>query len=119
MNGQSLTGLKTPEADTDAVTKQYAESYADSLHKLFTVTVPAANWSAAAPHTQTVTLSGILATDTPHWSVVYAADTATALTEKEAFSLVDDLDTAANSLTFTCFDEKPPVDLTIQLEVNR
>ena len=116
MNGQPLTGLKAPEADNDAATKKYAESYADSLHKLFTAALPASGWSEAAPYTQSVVVEGILASDTPHYGVVYSEN---ALAEKEAFAMVDDLDTADGSLTFTCFVEKPEVDLTIQLEVNR
>lgn len=93
-----------------------AKSYADGLHKIFTVSVPASGWSASAPYTQTIAVEGILATDTPHWGVVYSDD---ALAEKEAFSVVDELDTAAGSVTFSCFEEKPGVDLTIQMEVNR
>lgn len=93
-----------------------AKGYADSLHKIFTVAVPASGWSASAPYTQTIAVEGILATDTPHWGVVYSD---AALAEKEAFSVVDELDTAAGSVTFTCFEEKPGVDLTIQMEVNR
>ena len=81
-----------------------------------TVQLTAAGWSAEAPYTQTVTLDGILATDQPHYGVVY---TAAWEAEKEAFAVVDDLDTAENSLTFTCYEEKPEADLTIQLEVNR
>jgi hypothetical protein len=119
MNGQPLTGLKAPEADNDAATKKYAKTYADSLHKLLTVNLPASGWSDSAPYTQSVAVEGILATDTPHYGVVYSADTATALAQKEAFAMVDDLDTADGSLTFTCFEEKPEVDLAIQLEVNR
>ena len=119
MNGQSLTGLKHPQSDNDAATKKYAESYADSLHKSFTVALAAQNWSEATPYRQTVAAAGILATDTPHWSVVYSADPDLALSEKEAFALVDDLDTEDGSLTFTCFEAVPEVDLNIQLEVNR
>ena len=93
-----------------------AKIYADSLHKIFTVAVPASGWSASAPYTQTIAVEGILATDTPHWGVVYSD---AALAEKEAFSVVDELDTAAGSVTFTCYEEKPGVDLTILMEVNR
>ena len=98
---------------------QGAKDYADSLRLLKTVTLPAGGWSAAAPYTQTVAVEGILATDTPHYGVVYSSAAATALAEKEAFSLLDDLDTANGSVTFTCFEEKPEVNLTVQMEVNR
>jgi hypothetical protein len=96
-----------------------AKNYADSLHLLANVELPASGWSEAAPYTQSVAVEGILATDTPHYGVVYSADTATALAQKEAFAMVDDLDTADGSVTFTCFEDKPAVDLTIQMEVNR
>ena len=119
MNNQPLTGLKAPEADNDAATKKYAEIYADSLHKPFTLNLPASGWSSSAPYKQTVAVEGILATDTPHYGVVYSSTAATALTEKEAFAMVDDLDTANGSVTFTCFEDKPAVNLTIQMEVNR
>ena len=34
MNGQALTGLKTPEADTDAATKKYVDSQSINREKL-------------------------------------------------------------------------------------
>ena len=119
MNGQALTGLKRPEADSDAATKKYAEDYSKSLHKFFDVDLPAVGWNDAAPYTQTIAVEGILETDRPHWGIVYSEDADTALAEKEAFALVDVLDTADGSVKFTCFEEKPEVDLTIQMEVNR
>ena len=96
-----------------------AKDYAGSLHKLLTVAVPASGWSASAPYTQTVSVSGILSSDTPHYGVAYSSNAETALAQKEAFAMVDDLDTSNGSVKFTCFEEKPEVDLTIQLEVNR
>ena len=123
MNGQKLNGIAAPEADDDAVNKKYAEEYAkdyaDSLHKLFSVNLPTSGWSASAPYTQTVSVSGILSSDTPHYGVDYSSNAETALAQKEAFAMVDDLDTSNGSVKFTCFEEKPEVDLTIQLEVNR
>lgn len=85
-----------------------------------TIVLPANGWSgAAAPYTQTVQVEGILETDQPHYGVIYSADSGTAKAEKEAFAMVDDLDTAAGSVVFTCFEEAPAINLTIQLEVNR
>ena len=84
------------------------------------VSLPSASWIGdAAPYTQTVAVAGILATDNPHYGVVYAADQETRLAQKEAFALVDVLETADGIAIFTCFEDKPTVDLEIQLEVNR
>ena len=98
---------------------QGAKDYADSLHFYKDVLLPASGWSASAPYKQTIAVDSILSSDTPHYGVVYSNNTETALAQKEAFALVDDLDTADGSVTFTCFEEKPEVDLTIQMEVNR
>jgi hypothetical protein len=119
MAGNKLTNVPDPEADGDAVNMGYVTSYADGRRLKATVSVTAAGWSAEAPYTQTVTVEGMLETDRPHYGVVYSADADTRLGEKEAFMLVDDLDSAAGSVTFTCFEDKPGIDLTIQLEVNR
>lgn len=123
MNGQVLTGLRTPAADSDAATKRYAESYAryiaDSRHKSAVVTLPAAGWSDEAPYTQSIPVDWILETDTPHFGVIYSDALETALAEKDAFACVDDLDTEEGSITFTCFEERPEADLTVRLEVNR
>lgn len=105
-----------------------AKDYSDSKHKLFTVTLTTEGWTGeAAPFTQTVAVEGVLETDKPHWGLVYSepeeGDELSALdlklAEKEAYALVDDLDTANGSVTFTCLEEKPEAALTIQMEVNR
>ena len=93
--------------------------YAADLHFTRQVSLPAGAWSAAAPYTMTVQVDGMKKTDTPHYGVVYSDDAAKRLLEKEAFGLIDDLQTDKNTVTFTCFEEKPAVKLTIQLEVNR
>ena len=54
----------------------------------------------------------------PHYGPVYSEDTETALAEKEAWMLVDDMDTADGSVTFTCFEEKPEINVTVQMEVH-
>ena len=116
MGGSRVTGLGEPEDAGDGATK----GYVDGKHFIATVSLPAAGWAGdAAPYTQTVAVPGILETDTPHYGVVYSGTAEEKASRKEGFSLVDDLDTAAGSVTFTCFEEKPAVDLTVQLEVNR
>ena len=94
-----------------------ADAFKGLLARRYTKTLLAAGWVGnEAPYTQTVAVDGILTTDCPHYGVAYTDAYAA---EKEAFALIDDLETADGSVTFTCFDEKPQVDLNIQLEVNR
>lgn len=92
---------------------------AKAVKKKYTATL-SATWSGtAAPFTQSVTVSGILASDTPHIVPVYSSDNATALQEKEAWNCVSKAVTSAGKITFTCFEEKPEVALSLQIEVIR
>jgi hypothetical protein len=115
MGSKRITNLGTPISTSEAVSK----GYVDAKHMIATVSLPASGWSGSAPYTQTVPVDGISKNDKPHWGVVYSDDVETKLAQKESFAVVDDLDTADGSVTFTCLEEKPEVDLTIQMEVNR
>ena len=111
--------LRADLAAVENETYYASKDYVDSKHFTESVLLPASGWSGSAPYTQVIPVGRILASDTPHYGVIYSSDTETALAEKEAFAVVDDLDTASGSVTFTCFEEKPDIDLTVQLEVNR
>ena len=74
---------------------------------------------ASAPYTQTVSVAGILATDQPHISVVFSSNNTTAQAEEEAFAKIGKVESAAGSLTFTCFTDKPTIALTLTAEVIR
>ena len=117
--GGTMTGPVIVQAPVEAMnpaTKIYVDNAISSTHMRAQVVLPVSGWSSTAPYTQTVAVSGILATDQPHYGVVYSGNWDA---EREAFGFVDDLDTAAGSVTFICFEDKPEVNLTIQLEVNR
>lgn len=111
-SGGAMTGaleVLEPTADAHAASK----GYVDGKHLSGSITLSAYGWSRGA---QTVSVSGILATDMPHWGVVYGTNKEA---EKEAFALVDELETYAGKFTFRCFEDVPTVALTIQWEVNR
>lgn len=138
MNGNRLSGIPTPSADDDAAPKAFvlpvsggamtgalevlepvedghaaSKGYVDAKHLSGEVVLLAGGWVNGV---QEVAVAGILATDRPHWVVVYGQDPAA---EKEAFALVDDLETEAGKFIFRCFEDVPGVALTIQWEVNR
>ena len=89
-----------------------------ATRKTYTATL-GTSWSGTGPYTQTVTVSGILATDTPHITPNFSSTTSTAISEKESWDCVSRAVSAANSITFTCFDDKPTISIPLSIEVIR
>ena len=119
MGANKVVNVLDPEADTDAANKGYVDSRS---FKPEDIKLKADSWASTtgeAPFFQEVLVDGILATDKPHWGVVYSSVQDTRKLEKEAYTLVDDMDTEDNKVIFTCFEERPGIDLTSQMEVNR
>lgn len=114
MGGNALSNVKTPVYDTDGATK----GYVDGKRKTFTATV-GTGWTGSGPYTQTVAVSGILASDMPHVVPVYDADNTTAQAQREAWGCVSRGDAAAGGIQFTCFEDKPETAIPIQIEVMR
>lgn len=82
------------------------------------ITLAASGWSDTAPYTQTVSVEGILAADTPVGSL-YIPPAATAANEKalkKAAGCVSYFDTADGAVTVTCIGKKPAVDFQMQLK---
>jgi hypothetical protein len=118
MGGNKILNVLAPDKPSDAANKEYV----DSKRITATVSLKSTGWATTtgeAPYYQTVPVAAILATDTPHWGVVYSSSDSLRKEEKVAYSLVDDMETDDGSVTFTCFEERPATDLTIQMEVNR
>lgn len=116
MTGGAMTGAMTvlePTQESSPATK----GYVDRKHYSSRVVLSSAGWTGGGPYVQEITDAAILASDCPHYGVVYTAGNAEA--EKEAFALVDELETVSGKLIFRCYGDKPESDLTVQLEVNR
>lgn len=114
MGGNALKNVKTPTAAADGATK----GYVDGKRKTFTATV-GTGWTGSGPYTQTVAVSGILASDMPHVTPVYDADNTTAQAQREAWGCVSRGVAAAGGIQFTCFGDKPETAIPIQIEVMR
>lgn len=84
-----------------------------------TATLTTAGWSASAPYTQTVTVTGLLASDTPIADVVLSGTAATAKLQLEAWGCVGRIVAAANSITAYCYEEKPTTAIPLQIKVVR
>ena len=108
MGSKKITNLATPTNSADAANKSYVDGKRLSGTVALTTT-----WTNKA---QEVAVSGILASDMPHWGIVYGTNKEA---EKEAFALIDELETQAGKFVFRCFGDVPAVALTIQWEVNR
>lgn len=114
-------GLSTEDYTSEEKTKlSNIEEEANKTDvEIYSSTLTSSGWSSSAPYTQTVNISGILATDTPIADVVLDVVTSTAMTQISAWMCVSKIETANGSITATCLEEKPTINIPIQLKVVR
>lgn len=111
----SLTGDVTGTIKFDG-SKNVVMNTSVSASKFYTVTLPAAEWSSSAPFTQTAYVDGILASDNPIVDINMASigtDDNTLLFE--SWALVGRISTNDGSITAYCYEEKPAVDISINI----
>ena len=111
----SLTGDVTGTANFDG-SKSITINTSVSASKFYTVNLPATKWSSSAPFTQTVYVKGISAGDNPIVDINMASsssDDSTILFE--AWALVGRVSTNDGSITAYCYEEKPTVDISINI----
>lgn len=123
MHGQRIHGLNAPTTEDEPATK----GYVDVKHLDVDAVLAVDGWEGdTAPYTQTIVIrdaekpeKGILETDRPHVSPMYATDKDTRAAQREAWALVSDGRAGDGILIFTCDDDKPTTAIPIQIEVNR
>lgn len=119
MGGNMVSGLKEPSDSADAANKGFVETYVDSKRKEFTVNLSPDGWTGTGPYVQTVAVDGILSTDRPHVGLVPNDNTDIALTQEESWGYVSRGVSGDGSITFTCYEDKPEISLSLHIEVNR
>lgn len=134
MGGNRVTGLGTPTDDGDAATKSYVDSaktaavdaaktYTDGRRFTATGTLFASGWSSSGDGFEyTLKVTGIKSTDNPHITPVYAGITNISLSKQQMDAWAHVSKAAAwtdGIITFSAIDEKPTVDIPIQIEVMR
>ena len=72
-----------------------------------------------APYTQTIEVVGILGTDTPDVGVRLSTIVGAALAQQEAFGSITKIETGNGVITVYCYEDKPSVDIPIQMRVFR
>lgn len=104
-------GAKGDKGDDGVTTIQTTSSN-------FTVSLPASGWvGSSAPYTQTVAAAGVTADNAPVLDVSVSDTTAAGIEQIKQWGYISKASTAADSITFSCYETKPTVDLTVNVKV--
>lgn len=80
-------------------------------------TITATGWQgSSAPYTQAVTVFEMAADHNPIITPEYSTVNATAVNQKEAWNLIGKAITGEGVITFTCFGDKPTIDIPIKIK---
>lgn len=74
-------------------------------------------WTNTLPYTQTVAVNGMSTDLNPHLDVIISDNIVTGRQEEQAFSYITKVTTAEGTITAYCYENKPPVDLNVMVEV--
>ena len=118
MSGHKVTGLGAPSDNADAANKGYVDT---ALNGVKTVSVSAtltvAGWTGSAPYVQSVTVTGLTDAKKAMAYPVFGSDTTANVALKEACGMVSFASRSGGTMTFTCLEDKPTVNIPITVEV--
>lgn len=80
-----------------------------------TATITTTWVGTTAPYTQDITINGFTTDSTPIINPLYSETNATAILQKEAWNMIGKITASTDKITVVCFEEKPAIELTIQL----
>ena len=86
---------------------------------IYTATISTTWQLDNVPYMQRIDIDGIAETDVPIVDVVLDADKTTALAQLEAWGCVSQITTGDGYILVTCLEEKPSIEIPIQLKVVR
>ena len=113
----TVNTLIATKADTTYVNTELGKK---ATSNNFTATIPTTGWSSSAPYTNTITVSGMLASDSNFpVSPVYSDTLSTRTAQLEAWGKVTMIAAGDNSITVTCDEEIPTTAIPIQITVVR
>jgi len=117
-------GAETPagaqaKVDNHAIQTATLSTLGHVKHAVLTATLTAASWTGTtSPYSQSVTVSGVVSTDTPIIDVVMSGTYSTDEAMAEAWGYIYRAVTGNDSITFYA-TEKPTINLPIQIKVVR
>ena len=86
----------------------------------YQATFPAAGWSGAAPYQQTVAVPGITVLDNPIAGLLFQDGNDAYNTQVlEEWGYISRITTSEGAVTGVCFEDRPTVDIRVQLKVVR
>lgn len=114
LGGNRLTQLAAPTDSADAVNK----AYVDGKRVTMSATL-GTGWEGGGPYTQVLAVEGIRESDMPHITPVYERDDKDFPARKSAWGCVSAASAQAGGILFVCLEEKPDIEIPIQIEVMR
>ena len=110
MNGYRLFGISNPTDWNHAANKGYVDTV------IVPKTLTASGWSDAAPYTQTVAVDGLTDGRRARVYPAYGEDPDANLALAKACAMVSFASRDGDTITITCLEDKPGVDIPVMVE---